>query len=165
MQLLHCMVFQIGVIPTYHHLLHWRMSWTWHMLDVTHSICCQHVALHMLYGGTVDTVIPLRAVSSPSSPWLWLRLFVSCSLFPSLYLCLCLSVCVSLFLSLLLWLLVPMVTGLRCVLFCFYGNWPTVGILLSDLCVLSLMYVCMCLCVYVCLPACVSVCVCHCKMN
>ncbi len=92
----------------------------------------------------------------------YVSLFLSCSLSfspasisPSLrYLCLLftflslllslssvkmsLSPSVSFFPSLSLWMLVPMVTHLQCVLFCCYGNWPTVGILLSDLCVLSL---------------------------
>lgn len=60
-------------------------------LHVTHTrrdhsirLCCQRVALHMLHGGTADTVIPLRA---PSSSFFsvfvtsCLAFFLSCSLF------------------------------------------------------------------------------------
>lgn len=107
----------------------------------------------MLYMSAQDTVIALWAGSSPHSFSVFVTLimsrFFSLAHFFSVFcLHLSFSLCLhlSVFFSFPLWLLVPMVTGLWCVLFCCYGNWPTVGILLSDLGAPSLTYVWVCLC-------------------
>ena len=111
--------------------------------------------LHVLYRGTVDTVIPLWAASSPSSSsfsdfvtlitfhffslalfffFFFFALFQSpCS--PSLSNLSLSSVYISLSPSVSVFTSLPLALSGYWFLFCCYGNWPTVRILLSDLCV------------------------------
>lgn len=124
-----------------------------------HSICCQHVALHVVWGysgyshtSLISCLVSLLLLHGLRDfdhvPLFSLLLTFPVSISVSVF-CLHLSfsfcLCPSVSRSLPLWLLVPMVTGLRCVLFCCYGNRPTVGILLPDLCV-PFINVCACEC-------------------